>query len=521
MPQPPFLVDVVQLEPGSGSTLTLSKDPASGSMKFVDAALPAGVLLSDLVGIRNITGVFLVGRSGSGAPYGTIQAALDAIPSSSSAAAPSLVLVFPGVYQENLKIQKDGVYLVGLGGSQLINSGAEDTIEISASTEATPLQVQLRGLRVQNGAAGQACVRLLGADTFATGTVTVASLPLAVGDQVIVGGIPLTGVVGARTSGANNFSISGGTPAAVAAEISAAILDPLNSFSSLVEASPAGPSVNFTAVTAGSAGNGITLAVSLATPGSLTLSGPTLTGGSSAGSAVASQGVLIENCELVASGAGGFQVYADTVNQVAVRGGSWRGSSITSRAWVSNCAHFSVFDLEWANNFELAYDTGNDRPADTTSEYLLTGAGRIREVLVSLVGEGSFSVRNCPLFEVGLTQGGDRTLSVAHSSVGALLLGGTTAATLTASTLTSAGVSAGTPTLSESKTLDTLTFAASASETYTFSVTQPDANYAVLLESPSPSTPLAVQNKTTTGFDVVTDGTSLTGSVGLQVVRAQ
>ncbi|MBT7759836.1 MAG: hypothetical protein HN732_21075 [Rhodospirillaceae bacterium] len=69
MPQPPFLIDVLQVEPGSGDTLTVSRDSAGGALKFVDALLTSGVLLPSLVGLRNVTGVYIVGRAGDGAPY--------------------------------------------------------------------------------------------------------------------------------------------------------------------------------------------------------------------------------------------------------------------------------------------------------------------------------------------------------------------------------------------------------------------------------------------------------------------
>ena len=104
--------------------------------------------------------------------------------------------------------------------------------------------------------------------------------------------------------------------------------------------------------------------------------------------------------------------------------------------------------------------------------------------------------------------------------MGALTLSGTPVATLTASTRTTATVGAGVPTLSEGKITDTLAFAASASESYVFTVVQPDADYTVLLESPTTASVLAVTNKTTTGFDVEASDT-LTGTVGLAIVRGQ
>ena len=144
MAQPPYLLDVLQIEPGSGDTLTISRDSTAGAMSFVDAIISGGVLLPNLVGLRNVTGLFIVGRAGDGAPYTTIQSALDAIPTGSSAAAPSLVMVMPGVYAENLTVQKDGTYIVGMGGVTLQNSGAADTITVSAAIATTPQNVLLR-----------------------------------------------------------------------------------------------------------------------------------------------------------------------------------------------------------------------------------------------------------------------------------------------------------------------------------------------------------------------------------------
>ena len=190
MAQPPFLIDVLQIEPGSGDTLTIGMDSTDNAMEFVDAVLTSGVLLSALVGLRNVTGVFIVGRAGDGAPYTSIQDAVDAVDDASSATAPSLVLVLPGAYTENVTVQKDGVYLVGLGGVTLTNSGASDTVEISAAITTTPQNVLLRGLTIVNSTAAQTCVRIIGADTFASMTITVNAAPLATGDTITIAGNP-------------------------------------------------------------------------------------------------------------------------------------------------------------------------------------------------------------------------------------------------------------------------------------------------------------------------------------------
>ena len=521
MPQPPYLVDALQIEPGSGDTLTVSRDSTAGAMAFVDAVLTSGVLLPSLVGLRNITGAFIVGRAGDGAPYTTIQAALDAVPTASSASAPSLVLILPGAYAENVSIQKDGVYLVGLGGVTITNSGGSDTVTISASIAATPQDTLLRGMVIQNTSAAGACVRITGADSFATGTVTVNNAPLATGDTVTINGTALTGTAGTRTAGSNDFSVSSGTVAGIAAEIVAAINDTANSFATLVAAVATGGGldvVTLTAVTAGSGGNAITLAVSTTPAAGFTASGATLTGGGAAGSLVGDGVITIEDCDLVASGVAAYQIRADTSGHIRVRGGTWRGSDNASLSTASNCALLSVAGVEWANDFEVAYDTGIDRPNDLTCEYLISGISRAGAVLSNLVGAGSLTVSNCPSM-TPLSQAGDQTLAIRHSSIGALTLSGTTVAALTASTRTTVAVGAGTPTLSEAKITDTLAFVASASESYVFTVTQPDAAYTVLLESPTTASVLAVTNKTTTGFDVEAS-VALTGTVSVSIDRS-
>lgn len=102
---------------------------------------------------------------------------------------------------------------------------------------------------------------------------------LSVGDTITIGGMPLTAVAGARTPGANNFSISPTTFAAQTAEVAAAINDPANVFVATVNATSFAPlfgSQNFASVrievtVAGAAGNATTIAVAPANAGALTL----------------------------------------------------------------------------------------------------------------------------------------------------------------------------------------------------------------------------------------------------------
>jgi hypothetical protein len=518
MAQPPFLVDELQIEPGSGNTLTASMDATTGAMKFVDAVLTSGVLLPNLVGLRNVTGVFVVGRAGDGAPYTAIQDALDAIPASSSAALPSLVLILPGIYTENVTIQKDGTYLVSLGGVTITNSGASDTVEISAAIATTPQDVLLRGITVANTSATQSCVRILGADSFATGTTTVNAAPLATGDTITIAGTPLTGTAGVRTSGSNDFSVSSMTSDGIAAEIVAAINDTANSFAATIFADATLNVVTFTAVTAGSAGNDIMLVSATTPPGNMTDSGATLTGGGSAGSLVGNGILSIEDCALLASGAASYQIRADTSGHIRVRGGTWRGSDTASLSTASNCALFSVAGVEWTNDIQVAYDTTADRPSDTTCEYELLSLGRVHAVLSNLSGAGTFAVKNCPEM-ASMSQDGDQTLNAYSSNLGALTLNGTTVATLYGSTRTTATQAGGTPTLAEPHIRSEVAFIASVSETITFDVPAPDTAYTVLLENPSPTGTLAIRNKIAASFRIEATP-ALTDTVGYSIVRS-
>jgi hypothetical protein len=516
MAQPPYLVDVLQIEPGSGDTLTVSRDATAGAMSFVDAILTSGVLLPSLVGLRNVTGLFLVGRGGDGAPYTTIQSALDAIPVTSSAALPSVVLVMPGVYAENLTVQKDGTYIVGMGGVSLQNSGAADTVTISASIATTPQDVLLRGLKIQNTVAAQTCVNIQGADSFATGTITVNAAPLATGDTITIAGTPLTGTAGLRTSGSDDFSVSGMTTDAIAGEIVAALNDSANSFATLVDATSALNVVTLTAVTAGAGGDGITTVSATTPPGNMTDSGLHLVGGGAAGSLVGDGAITIEDCELLVSGAAGFQIQADTVGHVRVRGGTFRGSDAASSCSVSNCALFAMSGVGQANGLQAAYDTTLDRPNDTSCAYEFSQIYFSGDLLGNLDGAGSFQFRNCTVADVSLA--GDRSATFSSCHLSDITLSETVALTLVNGNRGSVTLGGGTPTLRESQSIGTQAFAASTNETVSFTVDQPDASYLVLLESPSDITTLSIDAKATGGF-IIRANPALTGTVGYSIVR--
>jgi len=170
MAQPAFQADVLQLEPGSGETLTLSRDPVSGDLRFISPVIPSGILLQSLAGIQTIQGIYLVGKQGSGATYTSVQSAIDAVNGATCTARnPALILISPGVYTENLVIAKDGIHLIGLG-AVLLESLTEATPDVSPAHTITinntlgtpPKQVVLQNLTITNSHQTYACVRISG-----------------------------------------------------------------------------------------------------------------------------------------------------------------------------------------------------------------------------------------------------------------------------------------------------------------------------------------------------------------------
>ena len=143
MAQPPFKVDVLQIEPGTGSS-RLIRRKADGSLEFVDPSQPGGLTLTALASL-NLSQMLIVG-AGAGAQYATIQAALDAVPDTSSPALPHVVLIGPGVYAENVVLQKDAVTLLGYGAAIRVVAG--DALTISAGLATTPRQARIVGIEL-------------------------------------------------------------------------------------------------------------------------------------------------------------------------------------------------------------------------------------------------------------------------------------------------------------------------------------------------------------------------------------
>jgi len=170
MAQDPLLVDQIQIEPGAAGTRLIDRDPGTGALRFQDAVLGSPLALSQLAGLRNIANVLVVGKSGAGAQYTTVQAALDAVPSNASPTNPYMVLVMPGVYTETVNIVRDGVFLIGLGRPTIQSAleatpnapGNDHTVIISAQLGTIPQLCILQNFRITNAHDTKACVRLTG-----------------------------------------------------------------------------------------------------------------------------------------------------------------------------------------------------------------------------------------------------------------------------------------------------------------------------------------------------------------------
>jgi hypothetical protein len=114
----------------------------------------------------------------------------------------------------------------------------------------------------------------------------VSNANVTVGDTITINGVPLVAVAVPRTPGSDDFQI-GGSEAATAADIVAAINDAANSFTGICTAAADisnAAQVNLRAADAlaGAAGNAITLSLTLTNPGCITVNGgagPTLFSG--------------------------------------------------------------------------------------------------------------------------------------------------------------------------------------------------------------------------------------------------
>lgn len=505
MAQPPYKADVLQIEPAATGTRTISRNTTTNGLSFVDPAYPSGILLADLAGLQSLATVEVVGTT-----YATIQEAIDG---AATGGATPVVLIPSGAYSEDLVISKD-IILVGLGYVSITNATATDTLSITETADSIPQFVQIYNVTIICDEDGASCVNVDGSNTYATGNVTATVAPVTAGDTVTINGNVLTGVAAARTSGSNNFDTRGLTVSAVAAEIAAAINDVANDFAVDVTATASLGVVTLEAVTAGTAGNAITLAT--ASGGRLTVSGATLTGGGGINSEVALTEVALIGCTLQATGIGTRQLTTQTVNNIRVSGGSWYGSSSTSETFIAQTASFKAFGVEWLNDIQAAYDTGNDQPSITTSEFSIVNCGRVNTLITNYIGAGGVQLANIPT--VGdVTINGDRTFVAMNCEMGATLIEDTVVGRLVNSTRDSLG-GVGAASVSESSLVLSSAIVASNLATVTFDRAQPDVAYTVLVDIPVAGITANTTAKTVDDF-TVTFSAPVTGTVYFTVLR--
>jgi len=187
MPQNPFLIDQIDIEPGSAGTRRINRDAGTGGLAFQDAVVTTPITLSQIAQIP-VANVFTVGKSGVGAQYTTIQSALDAVPLTASATNPYVIVVYPGRYDETVNIVRDGVRLFGVGKPEIRSAleatpdaaGADHTVIISAQLGTIPLSTILQGFTISNVHSTKAALRVLGgaASTVASTGVEVIDCDL-------------------------------------------------------------------------------------------------------------------------------------------------------------------------------------------------------------------------------------------------------------------------------------------------------------------------------------------------------
>lgn len=508
MAQPPFRSDAIQIE-GDGPGTRLIECAEDGSLLFTDPTAPGGVRLYELAGLQRAQHTLVVTPDGlaaskdaAGNPITTIQAALDAVPSTSGALEPWTILVASGNYFEDLILTRSHVTLLGLGGVGVYSAGNEHTIRIVQGSDSTPYRVRLQNLTIGNGNAGRACVSLSTAQ-FATGSVTVATNP-NVGDTVTLNGVVLTAIAAGPVPAPGQFSL-GTTAADTADNLSAAISDPVNALS-IVRSSVIGNVINLRASQPGIAGNTVTLASSV--PLILVISAPTLTGGvdSSSASQVASDVVEIIGCDLVATGVNGYQVLAQAVNNIRILGGSWSGSSSASFLDVRDCSSLQVRGVLDVQRLEVHYNsTSINLPAQLPSLFELWGIETVLPFNSSLVGGGELVVAQSKVGNTSLA--GDRAFSFQDVMIGTLFVGGTAQALLRRC---NRGALAGDPTasLNEDRMEGEAVFAANAFQVVLFGVPRPNTSYTVVLDQPIQPTSLAdvpavvLASKTSSQFEI-------------------
>jgi len=200
MAQDPLQIDAIRVEPSLAGTRTLTADPTTGGLLFTDPVASTGILLKALAGL-NLDNFLVVGQ-GDFAQYSAIQDAIDAIPLTASDSDPWAIFVGPGVWIEDLVLERNGVIIIGFG-AILQEDVALDTLTIQAGGGTVPEFCILQDLIVTNTRNGGACVRVIGAAASTVGQVGI-SLENCGLIASGVGGYPI------RANSVNIINVNGG-----------------------------------------------------------------------------------------------------------------------------------------------------------------------------------------------------------------------------------------------------------------------------------------------------------------------
>lgn len=162
MTQAPYTVDQLRVGSGAVTPATVALQAITQALLFTDVANPAGLTLAQLAGLGTVTGVYVVGVAGSGAQYNTIQSAVDAVPADASLLAPAVILIMPGVYAEQVVVEKNGITLHALGRVELAAPASGPTVIVRGAVASVPRWLRVEGVTVTNAYNGQACVQVTG-----------------------------------------------------------------------------------------------------------------------------------------------------------------------------------------------------------------------------------------------------------------------------------------------------------------------------------------------------------------------
>lgn len=197
------------------------------------------------------------------------------------------------------------------------------------------------------------------------------------------------------------------------------------------------------------------------------------------GSTVGSGLLDIADCELVATGVGGFVLDADTVNNVRLSNINCTGTNATSILRAQQVASLELRNVTGAARLLVDYDSGGDIPSVAGSVNVMRDCSFSSDATIGLDGVGTWDSANNDYGDV--TVGGDQSMTFRNDAMGNLVVNDTVAVErIDGSRGTLAG--SGGSSVAERSLRGEASFGASASEAVTFDAPMPDADYTVSLD---------------------------------------